>query len=76
MLLPVSQADIKYKLYIQGRASHPEALPIGEQMGDMADALTEEGMDAVLLHNIGQCDAFCRYCDEDAEWKDREEGNE
>ena len=45
-------------------------------MGDMADALTEEGMDAVLLHNIGQCDAFCRYCDEDAEWKDREEGNE
>ena len=32
MLLPVSQADIRYKLYIQGWASHPEALPIGELM--------------------------------------------
>ncbi len=42
-------------------------------MGDMADALTEQGMDALIAHNAGQClDDWCQYCTE--EWEDDHKG--
>lgn len=31
-------------------------------MGDMADALTEQGQDELWAHNAGQCDYGCPYC--------------
>lgn len=34
-------------------------------MGDMADALTEQGLDAVAMHDAGLCDGPCQQCDED-----------
>lgn len=36
-------------------------------MGDIADRLIEEGMDELLAHNTGECDAFCPYCLDDDE---------
>jgi hypothetical protein len=31
-------------------------------MGDMADWLNEQGMDALDEHNRGDCDGWCPYC--------------
>ena len=31
-------------------------------MGDIADALTEEGETAWFLHLAGDCDDWCQYC--------------
>lgn len=37
-------------------------------MGDMADALIEQGMDELDRHTAGQCDDggfYCPYCEQD-----------
>jgi hypothetical protein len=37
-------------------------------MGDIADALIEEGMDLFLRHQAGLCgDGWCPYCDDPEE---------
>jgi hypothetical protein len=36
-------------------------------MGDAADMATEQGLDALLLHETGECDSKdpCQYCAEE-----------
>jgi hypothetical protein len=34
-------------------------------MGDAADDLIEQGMDNLLAHQLGQCDNYCQYCEEE-----------
>lgn len=40
-------------------------------MGDMADANIEAGELELMLHNVGQCEWACRYCDEEHEQMDQ-----
>ena len=51
---------------------------IGAAVGDAADMATEQGLDALLLHQTGECDTRepCQYCaeeDQDAEDQLRKE---
>jgi hypothetical protein len=41
-------------------------------MGDAADMVTEQGMDAWMLHQMGECDTRepCQYCAEEHKEKE------
>lgn len=42
-------------------------------MGDQADYLIEQGLDALMLHRTGQCGIdWCEYCLE--EWEEDHKG--
>lgn len=36
-------------------------------MGDIAEYLIEQGEDAWIAHQLGQCDDLCQYCHEEDE---------
>ena len=36
-------------------------------MGDMADYLTEQGMDQLAMHDAGMCDGPCQECETECE---------
>jgi len=47
-------------------------------MGDMADALTEQGQNAWWAHQHGDCgDDYCQYCEEEeaqrAKWREQKQ---
>jgi len=40
-------------------------------MGDMADYITEQNMDALALHHAGMCRDECEYCEADDHWRNK-----
>ena len=45
-------------------------------MGEIADHLTEQGMDELATHDSGMCDGPCQYCEDEEEEEKQEEGGE
>jgi len=41
-------------------------------MGVEADNLTEQGIDALILHMANECGGICPICMEEAEFNDRD----
>lgn len=42
-------------------------------MGDEAERLTEQGEHAQALHDAGQCDGWCEWCEIEAEEAEAED---